>query len=44
MKTKIKDAMYPVVFAIAFLILWELIVRLFDIPFICFHLPQASYL
>ncbi|MBY0219886.1 ABC transporter permease [Paenibacillus illinoisensis] len=32
MKTKIKDAMYPVVFAIAFLILWELIVRLFDIP------------
>ncbi|CAM4299421.1 NitT/TauT family transport system permease protein [Paenibacillus endophyticus] len=32
MRTKIKDAMYPVAFAIGFLVIWELAVRLFDIP------------
>ncbi|WP_141502804.1 ABC transporter permease [Paenibacillus luteus] len=32
MKTKIKDALYPVGFAIGFLMIWELAVRLMDIP------------
>jgi NitT/TauT family transport system permease protein len=32
MRTKFKDALYPVGFAIFFLVIWELAVRLLDIP------------
>ncbi|WP_424767673.1 ABC transporter permease [Paenibacillus sp. sgz302251] len=41
MMTKLKDNLYPVVFALAFLILWELAVKIFNIPIYLLPAPTA---
>ncbi len=41
MKDKIKNGMYPISFAIALLILWEIVVRVFSIPVYLIPAPTA---
>ncbi|WP_337100500.1 ABC transporter permease [Paenibacillus sp. YIM B09110] len=41
MMKKIKEIMYPVSFALGFILIWELAVRLFDIPLYLLPAPSA---
>ncbi|MGO4370186.1 ABC transporter permease, partial [Paenibacillus sp. MCAF20] len=41
MRKKIKEIMYPVSFALGFILIWELAVRLFDIPLYLLPAPSA---